>query len=175
MSICGPNRIGIVNDITTEIESFGGNIENSTMTKLDKQFTIMLGTTFNNQKPFSILSQSLISSIQAKNLYIQLYLDTSSESKGKRIQDTEWDNYAIEAIFPDKTGLLERFTHILSKHHIQIDNLESSFTKAPISGDSIFKIKAHVRIPTDISMTSILQEFEQIENAFGGFIVTEVI
>ena len=137
----GPDRIGIVSDISNIITKGGGNIEESRMAKLSGDFAIiMLITTNKTQEDLKVQLREL------EPLMINIRNTTKKETKGKG---------AIRQLVltgADNEGIVNTVTSFLSDKDINIESMDTETVQAPISGTTLFKMQAMIQIPQKIEI-----------------------
>ena len=142
----GPDRTGIVSELSKIITKNGGNIKESSMAKLAGDFAIIM------------LIETNISKTNIEESLSTLNLSLSIKNATK---DTKNIPDGVEKIIhlsgTDNEGLVYSLTDFLSQHNINIQNLITEIVQAPITGINLFSIKATITIPNSISVT-ILEE-----------------
>ena len=149
----GPDKIGLVSSLSKKITNSGSNINESRMIKLGDHFAIILSisTLLNQTEMKEILSnQDLTFTIKSKFKKT----DQTSEFKVKKFLLKGADN----------EGLVYHLTNFFSEHRINIQNLNSNVTQAPVTGINLFEIDGEIKIPKNISINFIENQFLKIEN-----------
>ncbi len=121
ISIFGRDRPGIVSGVSRVLYDLGLNIEDSSMTRLKGEFTIMLVVS----DPENLEEESILSALkdvgERLNLSIickKLPEDWEEEYKGKEI-------YRIVVSGADKPGIVYSVSNLLSKNGINISDLRT--------------------------------------------------
>ena len=137
LSVIGPDKPGIVSDVSNIVRKFSGNIEKSRMIKLGDFFTIMVLVTINKEqiefieKGFEDLSDYQVSINELKNT-------------DKEITENTHTIY-LDGI--DSEGIVYKITNQLAAMDINIEELETDLQNAPMSGVGLFSLKAIVSHP----------------------------
>ena len=137
LSIIGPDKPGIVSDISEIIKKYSGNIEKSRMIRLGDFFTIMMlininaKNTENLQSEFNNYSNYQISIHKSKNK-----IDTSDEC---------FHTVHLNGI--DNEGIVYEITNQLSELDINIEELKTNVSNAPMSGLTLFSLTAKINHP----------------------------
>jgi glycine cleavage system regulatory protein len=137
LSIIGPDKPGIVSDISKIVKNHLGNIEKSRMIRLGDFFTIMVLITI-NREDITNLNNELINYSDYK-ISIHELADT--------FKDINKDIYTIHLNGMDTDGLVYNITHELSKLDINIEELRTNIGNAPMSGLALFSLTARVTHP----------------------------
>lgn len=143
LSLTGPDRIGIVEEVTGLLLKRGGNVENSRMARLGGAFAVlMLATLPPDQLPG--LDADLA------GLVSRGYKITTTQAEQAHDQDRPgWLPYQIEVRGADHEGIIHEVARYLSGRGISIESVESESAPAPTSGVPLFSMTAQVVVPPD--------------------------
>ena len=144
VSIVGPDKPGVVSNISKIIKNNSGNIDKSRMVRLGDFFTIMVSITINKDNLIRL------------NKDLENYSDyqiTTYESKTNLTNDVNDDVKIIHLNGIDNEGLVFKITNEFTKLNINIEELETNISNAPMSGLTLFSLIAkikHSKIDYDI-------------------------
>jgi glycine cleavage system regulatory protein len=68
----------------------------------------------------------------------------------------------VDLVGQDRPGLLREITGVLNKHALNIEELESELTAAPLGGGTLFKANATIFVPEGIDLGAIGDDLERI-------------
>jgi glycine cleavage system transcriptional repressor len=142
-TLTGPDRIGIVEDVTQVLLAHAGNVETSRMVRLGGEFAILMLVSIpadqiaNLNKDF----ESLI----AEGYQIA----TSQTDQTYAEQHRGWLSYQIELQGADHEGIVHEVAHYLSQRGINIESMDTALVPAPMSGAPLFTMTAQVVVPPD--------------------------
>ena len=125
----GLDRIGIISDISKEINKLSGNIETSKMVKLGKDFNMLLLISIKKEN-IKLLENKLLS---YKDLSVTLK-QTANEKPANNI-------YLFILKGADNEGIVYKFTQLFSKYNISIIDVETKLLNAPVTGSPLFYMK----------------------------------
>ncbi|MBN2160202.1 MAG: ACT domain-containing protein [Spirochaetes bacterium] len=157
LTAIGPDRPGLVDEISAFLSSKKINIEESRMAVLGGEFAVILlasgepGIIDRFGAEFNALQKNTGLSIQIK----------PTMSPGERRVAPSFP-HRLEATSMDHPGIVHYITSILHKRNINIESLESRVTNAPLSGAPIFKMICIINIPAEEKMSSIRKELEKL-------------
>ena len=134
LSVIGPDKPGIVSDISEMIKNHAGNIDKSRMVKLGDYFTIMVLISINDDH-LTNLNKKLKN---YSNYQILIHELSTISDKDDDISHT------IHLNGIDNEGLVYKITNELAKLDINIEELETNISNAPMSGISLFSLVAKV-------------------------------
>ena len=157
ISAFGPDKPGIVSELSGVITSHGGNVEESRMIKLGSDFTIILLVTVSNE-----WLESLRVALQAVQvLTISTKLTTKEDSY---VRD---NSYNLTLTGADNEGIVHKVTEYLSSQAINIEEMETETTNAPVSGIALFQMKAAISLSDNLQVSEIQAELQQIASDLG--------
>ena len=145
LTLTGPDRIGIVDNLTKVLLDHGGNVEISRMTRLGGEFALLMLVSLPAEH-FVALENDL------EHLVAQGYKVTTSRT-GKTPTETYsgWLPYQIEVHGADHEGIIHEVTRYLSQHSINIESMDTETTRAPISGAPLFTMTGLLLAPSSLS------------------------
>ena len=141
----GPDRVGIVSEIAENITSFGGNIENSKMIKLEHKFYMILLVNINN-KNLQYIEKDLS---QIEDLEINIEVT----KKEKVLNSNTTFSFILKGA--DNEGIVYKFTKILSDLDINILDMETKLFNAPVTGHPLFYMESKISIPKHIALDDL--------------------
>ena len=159
-TLTGPDRVGIVDEVTKSLLEIGGNIEASRMARLGGEFAVIMMVTLP-----AATREALDRTID--DLVRRGYKVTASETDGQAADLHQgWLPYHLEVDGADHEGIVNRIAHTLAAHGINIETADSGTIHAPISGIPLFSMRALVLVPPhqDGTWKQALANIAQEEN-----------
>jgi glycine cleavage system transcriptional repressor len=145
LTLTGPDRIGIVDNLTRLLLLRAGNVETSRMARLGGEFAILMLVSMPADQ-FDGLDKDL------ESLTTQGYKVTLTQAEQTYAEaHPGWLPYRIEVQGADHEGIIQEVAHYLSQHGINIESMDSETTPAPISGVPLFSMTAEVVVPPSLS------------------------
>ena len=154
MTVIGPDRPGLVELLAARVAEQGGNWLESRMCRLGGQFAGIVRVE--------------IAAERSENLAAAL---RTLETKGLRIvTQTEAASVAIstgtlavlELVGQDRPGILHQISRVLATHRVNVEELSSERTSAPMDGTMLFQARANVLLPPDVSLAGLRADLEKI-------------
>ncbi len=140
-TLTGPDRIGIVEEVTQLLLEHDGNVELSRMARLGGEFAMLL-LVFIPAEEVAGLSKA------AESLIAQGYQVTTSQTDQTYAdQYRGWLPYQIELRGADHEGIVHEVAHYLAQHGINIESMDTELVRAPMSGAPLFTMTALVVVP----------------------------
>jgi glycine cleavage system transcriptional repressor len=144
LTLTGPDRIGVVDNLTEIILKHGGNVETSRMARLGGAFAVLMlvdapaAQYAGMEKDFS--------SLVAKGYKFTL----SPTEQASTDPHPDWLLYQITVHGADHEGIIYEVAHYLAQHTINIESVETAIKPAPHSGTPLFTMIALVMAPPDM-------------------------
>ena len=156
ISAVGSDRPGIVSELSGAITSHGGNIEKSRMTRLGSDFTIIMLVTVDPK-----WEESLVVALQAIK---ELSITTKGTEPNTVIAG---ENCQISLSGADNEGIVKVLSKYLEEKSINIIEMDTHISQAPISGSPLFNLNASVSIPGEVDGRDIQSDLSQIAQELG--------
>jgi glycine cleavage system transcriptional repressor len=144
-TLTGPDRIGIVDEVTRMLLEVGGNVETSRMTRLGGVFAILMLVSIPSEEIAGLDKE--IATFAAQGYKVT----TSQTSISYAERFPGWLPWQIEISGADHEGIIHEIAHILSQRGINIESMDTATARAPISGMTLFMMTATVAVPPGLS------------------------
>jgi glycine cleavage system transcriptional repressor len=145
LTLTGPDRIGIVGQVTGLLLESGGNVETSRMARLGGEFAVLMLVSMPSRQ-FDSLEKSL-AKLTAEGYKVTTTLTEQTYAEAH----PGWLSYRVEVEGADHEGIIHEVAHYLSSRGISIESAESESTPAPTSGVPLFAMTAEVAVPPGLS------------------------
>lgn len=157
-TLTGPDRIGIVEEVTKVLFELGGNVETSSMARLGGEFAIIMLITMPSEKYAKI--NSALEYLTSKG-----YKATTSQTKQVYSEiNPGWVSYQIEVQGADHEGIIHKIAQGISQRGINIESMETRTTRAPVSGSLLFTMTAVLAVPPDLTGPDWISELSEVGN-----------
>jgi len=144
LTLTGHDRVGIVKEITNLLVKYGGNVETSRMARLGGEFAMLALISMNDQNLPTLEAE--LQKLHDEGFQISL-LQTDDNHAQKY---TGWLPYQIEILGADHEGIIYEITQHLAQQGINIEDMETTTTPAPMSGTPLFTMQATVLVPPNL-------------------------
>jgi glycine cleavage system transcriptional repressor len=156
-TLTGPDRVGIVEDVTKLLLEAGGNVETSRMARLGGEFAILLLASLPDGQREK-LEQNVA------NLTSQGYKITISRTGQVEQTQAGPTSYRIELIGADNEGIVHEVASYLSRQGINIESMETGVVRGSMSGTPLFSMSAIVSIPPELRDQHWEVGLQELEN-----------
>jgi len=142
LTLTGPDRVGIVEEVTGVFLDLGGNIEVSRMARLGGEFAILMLVTLPTDK-LAAIDEAL------RPLTSAGYKTTISQTEQAAYPG--WRSYQVEVEGADHEGIIHEIARGLSQQGISVESMETGTTSSPITGTPLFTMTALVLVPPGLA------------------------
>ena len=153
MTAFGKDRPGITADVTKLLFENGCNLEETTMTLLADEFTVIL---LFSSKDAHIDDKLLM---ECRRLERDKGISAFVRPLGKRQEQKKKDfsEHVLHVEGLDQTGIVYRISQYLSDSGLNIVDLKSVVEASPQSGTAIYIMDIHIQVPAGASLEDIEQ------------------
>jgi glycine cleavage system transcriptional repressor len=160
LSALGPDRPGLVAEVTDFITERGGNVEDSRMAVLGAQFGILVLVSGSDQAIDRIASEA--GQVEQKTGIGVIVKRTSSPEEHRRAASIPC---VITAEALDHEGIVRAVAQAISNMGINIVSLETTAYNAPVTGSPLFRLEASVDLPRGVSMADLRARMDEVARA----------
>ena len=151
LTAVGPDRPGLVNQISSAIHAAGGSLEDSRMAILGGEFAVIL-----------LLSgeEGCIGRIESERQSLERATSLSIALRGtaRSEQRKSYLPYRIRVTGVDRPGIVLAVSQILSGRGVNVASLESRLAYAPLSGTPMFVLEAELEVPSELELAELRRE-----------------
>lgn len=147
----GPDRPGLVNEISAAIHGAGANLEDSRMAILGGEFALIL---LLSGSPEALEGVKRAGSRLETALGLRCILKetTTPTSLGDYLL------YRIRVSGLDRPGIVQSIAGLLAGRGVNLASLESRVTYAPLSGTPMFVLEADLQVPSKLDLPALRAE-----------------
>lgn len=153
MTVIGPDRPGLVELVAGLVASHGGNWLESRMSHLGGQFAGILRVQVPLEKEQELIRA--LRSLQSQGLSITAQSDQAPVPVNKASAE-------LEIVGQDRPGIVRQISRALAIHGVNVEELDTECTSAPMSGETLFKARALLHIPESCNLSDLRAELERI-------------
>ena len=148
----GPDKTGIVYQLSKIILGLNGNIENSKMIRMESDFAILMLVAISKNNISEL--ENKLKEIKDFNIYIK-----ETDQFNKNIKYTKY-TFAIDVA--DNEGIIYSFTELFKNKKINIEKMETEIKNAPISGFPMFILRTVIKIPNNLDIDDFKTSLKKI-------------
>lgn len=154
MTVIGPDRPGLVELLAARVAEQGGNWLESRMCRLGGQFAGIVRVEIAAEKSESLASA--LRTLETKGLRIVTQTEATS------VAQSSGTLAVLELVGQDRPGILHQISRVLATHRVNVEELSSERTSAPMDGTMLFQARANVLLPPDLSLAALRADLEKI-------------
>jgi len=158
LTVVSDDRPGIVEALSKVLTDHQGNWAESSMMALAGKFAGILLVQLPDGQAGSFIAA--VEALESSGLQI-----VAKRSDAKPVAKTDTNReYTIELVGQDHPGIVHDITGVLTRHGINVQELETTVQSASMSGESLFIAHATIFVPRDVSMERLQDEMEALAN-----------
>jgi glycine cleavage system regulatory protein len=146
LTVIGPDRPGIVEQLSDQVLAVGGNWEESRMSRLAGKFAGLLRVSVDAAHADRLADG--LRGLESDNLTVVVERSGDVDVSGSRA-------LSLEIVGTDRPGIVRDISHVLARHGVNIEELETEVASAAMSGEPIFHARAHIRLPASTNIDEI--------------------
>lgn len=160
MTAFGKDRPGIVADVTEVIFETGCNLEDTTMTRLANEFTLILLFTGQGDDLEDKLHMACRRLEREKN--ISAFLRLLSTTAPQVPATGTLRKVRVEGL--DQAGIVYKVSRYLADQQVNIESLTSTVRPSPESGADIYSMEIIVQVPDTVAVEAVDRGLDRIAN-----------
>ncbi len=150
VTLVGPDRHGIVSQLSERAQRFGANWAASRLTRLAGEFAGTVHLEVPHAHADALVTA--LRELSASGLQVVVARSTGG-SVPATLRAVE-----LELVGDDRIGIVSTLTKILAERGVSIENLHTEILRSGVSGKQTFKIGAHLLLPATLSVDALRQE-----------------
>jgi len=156
LTIVCDDRPGIVKTLSKVLEDHDGNWMESSMLSLAGKFAGILKAGVPEPRLDEFLAS--LKSLESQGMHI-----VAQRSSGV-IPVSEMREVQLDLVGQDRPGIVNDITEILSRHQVNVDELDTECQSASMSGETLFIAKVRMQVPTETSLDQLRTDLEDLAN-----------
>jgi len=154
ISATGPDRVGVVSELSRAVTAGGGNVYESRMLKLGSEFTVMMLVEVEPTKATDL-------KMHMAGTTNDFTVTTRTFAHGKHASADDEHTYAMRLVGPDAPGILAKVSKAFSEHGLSFSSLhcdsrvEQEKDSSSLSDKPLFVMEA--------TLTSTIEGFQKVQ------------
>jgi glycine cleavage system regulatory protein len=154
MTVIGADRTGLVDSIASIVTEHGGNWLESRLSRLGGQFAGMVRVQVPSEKEQAFLRA--LKSLETQGLTVVAQVDrNTTQAKPKA-------STVLEIVGQDRPGIVRQISNALARHGVNVEELDTECSSAPMSGETLFKARAQLHVPVSCNLAELRKDVEKI-------------
>lgn len=158
VSALGPDRPGIVGELTSHLHEAGANLLDTRMVNLRGEFAIMVLL----EVPRGAV-ETLTRDLPQFGKRIGLTLTAVEQGTGDATPHaTHGLPYRLKTYSLDQPGIVARLTGVLRGYRVNIEELTARQESAAFAGNPLFLTEMQLTVPADVSLRELRADIEKV-------------
>lgn len=153
LTLIGKDRPGLVDRLAAMVADHDGNWLESRMCRLGGEFAGLLRVELPAKNEAALTTA--LGRLDADGLQVVVRPDQSDSTRAGAIA-------TIEIVGQDRPGIVKQISRALATHRVNVEELVTERSSAPMSGETLFHATIEVTIPSDCDTTALRASLEKI-------------
>ncbi|HQR03136.1 MAG: glycine cleavage system protein R [Proteobacteria bacterium] len=153
LTVIGDDRPGLVESLARVVSAHQGNWLESSMSHLAGQFAGIVRIEVTGQRADAL--KHALSAIPDLAVTATESV-TASPRQGRRLQ--------LSLVGHDRIGIVREVSNVLARHAVNVEELETHTSSAPMSAETLFHARAALLAATDLDTRKLTADLERISN-----------
>lgn len=153
LTLIGPDRPGIVDDVSEAVATNGGNWLDSRMAHLAGKFAGVLRVEVAEEQAAAL--EEALRRLEIGGLTVVV-------ERGQPVETSPQNALDIELLGLDRPGLVHEISALLAGYRINVEALETDRQAAAHSGDPMFRARIRVIIPQGVDVAEVRHGLERL-------------
>jgi glycine cleavage system regulatory protein len=154
LTLLGPDRPGLVEAVADAIAGHGGNWLESRMAHLAGKFAGILRV----EVPAERVEALGVALARLEGKGLRIIVDTDGAGASPRAARP----MELELMGLDRPGLVREVSRLLAQQHINVEELTTDRSSAPMSGEMMFRARARLNVPADLDTGAVRTSLERL-------------
>lgn len=155
LTLIGRDQPGLVSTVASAIAEHGGNWLESRLCRLGGEFAGIVR--------LEIASERVDGLRAALRSLAGLRVDVTPESASAAAMIDETSSLAaLDLVGSDRPGILREVSAVLAAHGLNVEDLASERTEAPMGGGKLFQMRALVSVPGGVELARVRADLERL-------------
>lgn len=154
----GADKPGLVEQLAQTVGKHGGNWLESRMSELAGQFAGIVQVAVSEAQQPAL--RAALTALSGKDLTIVVAV---AEPRGADKDDCR--NLRLSIIGNDRPGIVREVATALAARHINVREMDTTISSAPMSGAPMFEAVASIQVPRTLDMAELNDQLDAVANA----------
>jgi glycine cleavage system regulatory protein len=157
LTLLGPDRPGLVEAVADAIARNGGNWLESRMAHLAGKFAGILRVEVPPERAGAVIDA--LARLESRGLKVVVEPSTTGAAAGGPGRQRALE---IELVGLDRPGIVREISQLLAQHGVNVEELTTDRSSAPMSGEMLFRARARVAVPEVTDLVAIRGGLERL-------------
>lgn len=153
LTIIGDDKPGLVELLSETIARHSGNWLESNMAHLAGKFAGILRVSVDD-----LHADALVQDLQRLSSVLRLVVEKVSMTEPAASQRT----LRLTLVGNDRPGIIKEISRALAAQHVNVEELTTQCSSAPMSGELLFNAQALLKVPADLDLHDLQRQLERL-------------
>lgn len=153
LTIIGDDKPGLVEKLSETIARHSGSWLESNMSHLAGKFAGILRVSVEESH-----ADALVADLQNLSSILKLVVEKVSLADAATKQRT----LRLSLVGNDRPGIVKEIARALAAAHVNVEELSSHISSAPMSGEALFNAKVALKVPVDLDIDALQSQLERL-------------
>jgi len=156
LTLIGEDKPGLVELLSQTIAAHEGNWLESRMSRMAGRFAGILRASVPIEHAAAL--EQALGALEVHGLRVVV------EQSDKDEPDADFRGFRLELVGTDRAGIIRDISRALASREVNVDELHTECSSAPMSGETLFHARARLRIPGGSGIDELRAAIEAIAN-----------
>lgn len=153
LTIIGDDKPGLVELLAETIARHAGSWQESNMSHLAGKFAGILRVSVEDSH-----ADALVQDLQKLSSVLRLVVEKVRVTDSAPRQRT----LRLSLVGNDRPGIIKEISRALAAQHVNVEELATQCTSAPMSGELLFNAQVVLKVPVDLDVDALQAELERL-------------
>ncbi len=153
LTIIGDDKPGLVELLSETIARHSGNWLESNMSHLAGKFAGILRVSVEDSH-----ADALVQDLQKLSSVLRLVVEKVNVTEPVARQRT----LRLSLVGNDRPGIIKEISRALAAQHVNVEELATQCSSAPMSGELLFNAQAVLKVPANLDLDALQSELERL-------------
>lgn len=152
----GEDKPGLIERLSNTVSQHGGNWLESRMSQMAGHFAGIARIQASSAAADNL--RNALNAISGDDLTISIH------PEGSREKNSNIKNVQLNLIGNDRQGIVKELTSALAALHVNVIEMNTNVTSAPMTADPLFEASAAIQIPATVDISDLSDRLDEIAN-----------
>ena len=154
LTAIGDDRPGLVEELATAISAHGGNWLESSMAQLSGKFAGIVRIAAPGEKVDAL--KTVLATLKGLKVGVEIAVAPKSALAGR--------HFSLSLVGHDRIGIVKEVAQVLARHAVNVEELETRTSSAPMSAEILFHCEAELTAAPDFNARALKIELEKLSD-----------
>ena len=155
LTAIGDDRPGLVEALSTLISDKGGNWLDSSMAQLAGKFAGILRVDVSEANAPDLIEA--LETLEALKVTVTIAGNVAATASAPR-------RLHLTLVAQDRVGIVREVSQVLARHKVNVEELNTQTSSAPMSGETLFHARANLQGGHDLDAAALKADLEDLSN-----------